>query len=316
MQTNNFLRNYREDYLYSIFLFVSFVQTAFAAAEAEGAAKKRPEYFIFIGNPGVGKSTLINSLIGRRVAEAGVNAGCGLTKKSSMYKHEDNYFMDTPGLADISLRDQAAKEIERALKRDGVYHIFFALKLSAGRIIPEDVVTINAVMDSLPDAGDNFNIIVNQVSKKEKAAALTSPEFLAKIYSDINSGAHKTESIYCIDMDRRMEDSESEFIEISPNLADFIFNSSRSIRITSKKVRPIKTKEYEAMREEYQKNMAMLSEQIRTGHENTKALVAQMAELQKKLAEQTELAKEAVTERKSERSKTHTSSTIVICSVM
>lgn len=293
------------------------MQTAFAAAEAERAKPKfKPEYFIFIGNPGVGKSTLINSIIGRRVAQADVSPGAGLTTKSSIYKHDGNYFMDTPGLADISLRDQAAKEIERALKKDGRYRIFFVLTLESGRVRPDDVTTINAVLDSIESPQDNFNIIINRVSKKEKKAAETVPTFLAEAYARINSGNHKTDSIFYIETDRRMEDEESEFIQITHDLANFIFTNSKSILIASKKVRPIRTKEYDALKEEYQKNMATLSEQIRTGHENTRALVEQMADLQKKLAEQTALAKEAATECKVEKSKTHTSSTIVICSVM
>jgi hypothetical protein len=57
--------------------------------------------------------------------------------------------MDTPGLADVSMREQAAREIESALKKDGNYSIFFMITLEAGRVKPEDVTTINTVMDAV-----------------------------------------------------------------------------------------------------------------------------------------------------------------------
>lgn len=59
--------------------------------------------------------------------------------------------MDTPGLADIKLRKQAAKAITEALKRDGNYQIFFVITLEAGRIRPEDMATIKLVLESASD---------------------------------------------------------------------------------------------------------------------------------------------------------------------
>src|SRR5260370_12822136 len=81
----------------------------------------KSERFIFIGNPGVGKSTLINSLIGQEVAVAGISGGVGLTKFFSEYRHDGKWYMDTPGLADTKLREQAARKIEKALKQNDDY---------------------------------------------------------------------------------------------------------------------------------------------------------------------------------------------------
>lgn len=72
--------------------------------------------------------------------------------------------MDTPGLADIKLRKQAAKAITEALKRDGNYQIFFVLTLEAGRIRPEDMTTIKLALESASDI-KRYSIIINKLSK-------------------------------------------------------------------------------------------------------------------------------------------------------
>jgi ribosome biogenesis GTPase A len=62
-------------YLLSYFLVAVFYTQIIIAAET-----KEREILLFIGNPGVGKSTLINSLISKQVAKSGVSAGSGLTQ--------------------------------------------------------------------------------------------------------------------------------------------------------------------------------------------------------------------------------------------
>ena len=71
--------------------------------------------------------------------------------------------MDTPGLADIKLREQAAKAITEALKKDGRYQIFFVITLEAGRIRPEDMTTIKLVLESASDI-THYSIIINKLS--------------------------------------------------------------------------------------------------------------------------------------------------------
>ncbi|MCA9507038.1 MAG: 50S ribosome-binding GTPase, partial [Myxococcales bacterium] len=141
-----------------IFMLFSLCQTVFAESE----------YFLFVGNPGVGKSSLINSLVGKHVAESGVNAAIGLTKFFSRYEHEGKYYLDTPGLADAQMRKRAAREIEKALKQNGTYRIFFVMTLQQGRVKPEDVTTINTVMEAIKSKSVGFNVIINQLTKKEE----------------------------------------------------------------------------------------------------------------------------------------------------
>ena len=81
-----------------------------------------------------------------------------------MKKYNGVTQLDTSGLADINLRQQAAKAITEALKQDGTYQIFFVTTLEAGCIRPEDMITIKLVMESASDI-EYYSIIINKLSK-------------------------------------------------------------------------------------------------------------------------------------------------------
>ena len=122
-----------------------------------------PQYRLFIGNLGAGKSTLANCIAKELLFNSGFNIGGGLTFQLDSKIHDGITYLDTPGLADVKLRKKAAKAISKALKKTGTYQIFFIVTLEAGRIRPEDMTTISVVLNSAKDI-KYYSIIINKLS--------------------------------------------------------------------------------------------------------------------------------------------------------
>ena len=75
------------------------------------------QYRLFIGNPGVGKSTLVNCLAQKVLFKNGISIGSGMTYQMEKEEHDGIVYMDTPGLADIKLRKLPQKQSQRLLSK-------------------------------------------------------------------------------------------------------------------------------------------------------------------------------------------------------
>ena len=87
-----------------------------------------------------------------------------MTFQLDIKKHKDGInYLDTPGLTDIKLRQQAADAITKALKQDETYQVFFVITLEAGIAQPEDMTTIRLVLESASDI-KYYSLIINKLS--------------------------------------------------------------------------------------------------------------------------------------------------------
>jgi len=71
------------------------------------------QHVLFIGNPGTGKSTLVNGIVGRVVFKSGVSFGSGMTAHMQSVTHEGVIYSETPGLDDVEAREAAGREIAK-----------------------------------------------------------------------------------------------------------------------------------------------------------------------------------------------------------
>ena len=143
---------------------------------------------IVIGNPGAGKSTILNGLAGEVLFKSGISIGDGLTYQLDERENSRGTFFDTPGLADNTHREAAGKAISTALRKGGNFKILFFVMTESGRIVRQDVTTLRLVLDAAPEIKNHYGIVINKLPKNV-AKALQNPEkgsiFLTKLFTGI-----------------------------------------------------------------------------------------------------------------------------------
>ena len=115
------------------------------------------------GNPGAGKSTLLNSMATILLFKSGLSLASGLTRNLHIREYEGQKYIDTPGFADRTVRKAAGEEISVRLRAGGKIKIFFVIQQNSGRVINEDQVTVQIVLEAAPEIGGKYGVIVNQV---------------------------------------------------------------------------------------------------------------------------------------------------------
>ena len=139
---------------------------------------------LFIGNPGAGKSTMLNCLAGTKLFRSGQSYGEGMTFQLDEKIHNGIKYIDTPGLADQKLREAAGKAISTALKAGGRHKIFFFVRLENGRPVNEDITTMKLVLDSAPEIGQSYGVIIPRITAGV-AKGLMNINNWSKVYAGI-----------------------------------------------------------------------------------------------------------------------------------
>jgi hypothetical protein len=120
---------------------------------------------IACGNPGAGKSSLLNILAGKPVFKSGTSIGKGLTQMEAAGDSGVYFLRDTPGLDDPETREKAGEEISKALRNGGPHKIIFVVTENNGRIHGSQITTMQLILKAAPEI-QNYGIIVNQCSPK------------------------------------------------------------------------------------------------------------------------------------------------------
>lgn len=246
------------------------------------AMEQIQQCMVFIGNPGVGKSTLVNSLINKPIFKSGISVS-GVTKVCQIYEHGNVIYVDTPGLSDIKLRNQAAIEIEKTLKKNAYYKIFFVFTLEAGRLKPEDINTVNRVMDAIKNPDKKFNIIINKVTKQEKKAVFEEDAGYTNLCSQINNNFYKTDCICYIDRNRALEDNETQFVVIDERISKFVYYDSYEFYLDKNQVKKINPETAEELQRKAQAEEDRLRNELEQQRQRNEEIALRIAEEQRRI---------------------------------
>ena len=204
--------------------------------------KKAEEYWLFVGNPGAGKNTIINSLLKQETAKAGISASGGLTGNFALYPHGNITYIDTPYLEDIKNSAKAAKEIEKALKQDGKYRIFLILDSNRLRLNHSHLNTMETLLDAIDLPEVEFNIIINKCTEKDKKY-INDKTNMPELLKVLNAGKYKTNNIIFITIDVDILNGSKYLLTFEKDVLDFMHKNSASIFLPKEKVRHINAKE-------------------------------------------------------------------------
>jgi energy-coupling factor transporter ATP-binding protein EcfA2 len=214
---------------------------------------------LFLGNPGTGKSTLINCLLGSTQFKSGLSWGGGLTQDYQRFEKAGIAYMDTPGLADETIQVQAAQAITMALKQSGNYKLFFFVRLHNGRVVSEDLVTLERVLDSI-EAGDlnyKFTIVINCVGDRQyESLAKRGDEF--KTIKTLINRRYLTESFCFVPRIEALEERSNAVVELPREVRDFLDNEAPEITVDECQVRPIAVDGFAAQTQEIKNELERL----------------------------------------------------------
>ena len=236
-----------------------------------------------VGNPGSGKSTVLNSLTGANNFEAGVSFGSGLTSKLKEVVVNGIRYADTPGVADDTYRAEAGLAMAEVFKAGGRIKTLFFITQQAGRVVVQDVATMRIVLDAVPDIGQNYGIIVNKMST-EVLEAMARPDNVIAFKTSLFQGIpdkFKHNNIIFIASNQTLAQGSRAFLtmdELNSDLREFVKFNVPYANIEPGKYTDIPVDQFDRLTKQIEDLQMEIQLSKEAAEEETKRLTAKIQE--------------------------------------
>ncbi|EFA81609.1 hypothetical protein PPL_05600 [Heterostelium album PN500] len=249
-----------------------------------------PTIISFFGNPGSGKSTLCNSLIGYIAFNSGVSIGQGMTTKSQTFQLGSKIIVDSPGLADPVMRERVAVEIETSLKQNGDYKIIFVVTLDSGRVKVQDLETLNTIIRSIKTPFE-YGLIINKVTPRVAEKLKLCPADLQACIKMVEKMPFETLVIKKIN---DLEDQDNVLIEDSSIKQELLafFDKIPSRLIRKEQVGKVEVRDYDKKVKEMETKLTELTQQIQRSQQENERLMKNTENMQNQLSREIEVNRE------------------------
>ncbi|GJJ77060.1 hypothetical protein EMPS_09419 [Entomortierella parvispora] len=144
---------------------------------------------IFVGNPGVGKSALLNALGG--TFDSGFSRVSGLTRQATTQELELKgrpiRLVDMPGIYDSGRENKEGnflrnlELLQATLNNGDDYVLFFVISPRRGRIDSSDLALLKLVLDNI-ESGPTVGLIFTQI-RKVNVASVQTPTYTSSLYN-------------------------------------------------------------------------------------------------------------------------------------
>jgi hypothetical protein len=168
---------------------------------------------------------------------------------------------DTPGLSDMKKRKQAAAEITKSLKKDGKYRLVFVCTLESGRVRPDDVTTIETVLEAINDEEFPYGIIINKMKSRMLNKYEREAETKQAINTCLNYKHRPTNYIFAYPFDEALDDKDNEVVKPHSEFLQFLRNLPAKI-LLPEMVNDVNDQTFDAKKFMYEKEMAELRRDI------------------------------------------------------
>lgn len=178
---------------------------------------------VVLGNMGVGKSTLCNSLVRRIIFPAGFCWISSLTTELKWHDHNGIMYGDTPGFPNVTDVNVACREIglTRALRTGESYAFVFVCVLQAGRPSSSDLKMMRAVLDAVNDTGLPYSVVFNKVSQQEMELA-TRDDQKQQLLKLLRHGNRQPDGIFFYPFDSRLNNADNILADSNVDFENFV----------------------------------------------------------------------------------------------